>query len=482
MNYILILDFNTFVSKTIAKLLRNNNIYTIILNGNTPADKTIDPNCKGIIICGDYAGSVAGLELDKAWLSFDIPILALGSCAVAVNIMLGGQTSDEIISNKIEDIHYYDDDYSVLKKNTHAAVHAKELFPAEKMIPFAYINDNVCIEVKHEQKEIFCIQRSFERNDPYSIEMISGFAKEICNCAADWDLDEFVEETIAKIKEKYNNYDVICAVSGGLDSAVCSYIFKQALGNAVKCVFINTGFLRVNEEQEIVDFYKNIIKLDIDYIDAKDEFFNAIADVSDNILKIKIVRDLLSQTIMGRIVNPDNTLLVLGSNYNESLLHNPGLDLSKNINVRYEIVYPLKNLFKFEIKQIAKKFMLPESIYSKPFPSAGLATSIIGKVNSARLDMIKRIYEIYSNEITSSNLDKKISNYGAKLLPFRNLENIYEVHLNAIQDTQSLVSYAFRMPFDLLERVTDEILKEYPNIVRHVLYEVTPYEATSYLD
>lgn len=483
MNYILILNFNTFNAHTIAKLLRNNSIYTIIKNGNTPIDQALLVNCRGIIICGDYAGSLSGLELDKAWLATDLPILALGSCAIAVNNMLGGKASDSLVSNDIEDIHYYDNDYSVLKQHTHALIQAKELFPADNVQAFAYIKNNICIDVKHITKQIFCIQRNFERNDPYSIELIRGFAIDICHCPSDWDIEQFLNDKIAEVKSKFTNKHAVCAVSGGLDSAVCSYIFKQALGENVKCIFIDTGFFRKNEEKEIVDFYKNIIKLDIEYIDAKNEFFEAIKEITDNLNKIRIVRNLISNKVVSAISNPENTVLVSGANYNDMLFQSIQQNDNKNSeHIKCELFYPLENIFKFEIKLIAQKLNLPDSIYRKPFSSAGLATSIIGKVTQERLKMIKHIYEIYSNELLASNIEKKISNYSAKLLPFSTMENKYEVHIRAIQDTQNIIAYAYRMPFDLLERVTENILKEYPNIVRHVLYETTPYETSSAYD
>lgn len=484
MDYILILNFHNFNSKAIAKMLRNSNVYALIKNGNTLVGSVDIQNCKGVIMCGDYAGSVSGIEVDKAWFQTGLPILALGSCALALNSMFGGRASEDSISDESEAIQYSDEIESPLKTQTHALINGRGLLPGDRMRCFAYVRDDICIDIKHTEKEIYGIQRKFERNDPDSIELITNFVYDICHCKDEWDVEKYAHTLIEEARNKSTGRSIYCAVSGGVDSAVASYILKQAVGDELTCIFVDTGFFRENEAEEICDFYTNILRLEIRLIDAKDIFAAAIQDIEDNHQKIQLVHKKLSEILEKEMLKcGSSALLVSGANYNDRLFQNDSENEVTSENSKYEHYYPLKDLFKFEVKRLAEAFLLPDNIiHRKPFPSAGLALSIIGQATPEKLSMIRRIYEIYSAQIQDHNLEKKLWKYSVRLVPLIHLKNKYQVYLRAAPDSQNLVTYAFRMPYDLLESVSAQVMKEFSHAIRYVLYDLSPIQNLNILE
>lgn len=465
-------------------MLRNNNIYSEIINGNTPSNMVDISNCKGIIMCGDYAGSLSGIEMDKNWFLTELPVLALGSCALALNAMFGGRAMENLINDETEDIFYNEEVESTLKTQSHALINGRGLLPGDRMLRFACIRNDICIDIKHTEKEIYGIQRKFERNDPNSIEFIQNFVTDACNCKQEWDVFNYVQNLVETLPAKYAGKKLYAAVSGGLDSAVATCIMKQAFGDSIECILIDTGFFRENECNKIISFYRDVLKLNIEVVNAKDVFQSAIENEYENKQKIIIIDKLLCEVIRDKINEYEgNSLLITGTNYNDFLPNNLFDSEDSDEQANFDFCHPLKPLFKFEIKQLAEAFLLPDYIvYKKPFQSAGLATSIVGQVNEEKLNIVRRIEEIYTSEIEAHNLEKKLKDYGVRLVPAVPLKNKYQLYLRATQDSQNIVSYAYRMPYDLLESVSEKIIKEFNGIIRHILFDVTPMENTKLLE
>ncbi len=484
--FIIILNFHVTNSILVSRMLRSNKIYSKVYPGSTEVRAVNTEGCKGIIIVGDYAGSVLGIQTDSMWLKLGLPVLAIGSAAAAINLMYGGKVSEGIAVNSSQVLNFNTDKNNFLSKHNEAMVRARKLFPGENMDCFAKTEDDVCVDVCHKQLEIYGTQRVLERNDPESFELILGFAIDLCLCAQSWDIKEFIVDEIDKIKEKYKNHNVICAVSGGIDSIVSTVIAKQAFGDNVKCIIINNGFFRLNEVKELTNFFENYLKVPIINVDASDAFLNEIKNISENSKKEIAIRKLIKITLTNESRKfDDNTLVITGTNYNDILFNSSNFEIiddSNDHDDELKSYQPLANLFKFEVRNLASYFMLPEEIVNKqPFPSSGLALRVLGEVNKDNLNLLKGIDDVFVREINENKLSKKLWRYYSIITPYPGFNDMYSVILRAVQNSQNKTAYAFRMPYDLLERVTEKLKYTYPQI-RHVLYDVTPSESFNILE
>lgn len=475
MEHIIILNFHTFNSKNIAKLLRNSDIYAEIKRGTTLASSVNTEKCKGVIMCGDYAGSLSGIDVDKSWFQLGLPVLALGSCALALNTLFGGKTSDVFFNDASEPIQYAEDIESPLKTQEVALIKGRALLPGDRMRCFAQIQNKYCIDIVHKEKSIYGFQHKFERNDPGSISLIQNFVLDICKCTPHWDYLEHLNGLIEEIRKEYSGRQIFSAISGGIDSAVATYIFKQALGDAVRCILIDTGLFRENEVENTLHIYQDILKVPVCYVDAKKEFFESIKDIEDMHQKDVVIHnkitEILERTLQSQGNNP---LLVFGSNYNDTLFQSANDAQEYEEIKQFDYFCPLENLFKFEIRSLAEHFMLPdELIQQKSFHSAGLAINIQGKVTEERLQILRRAYSIFQSQIFSHGIVSKISRFNIRLCPQLSSSNFYQILLQAYPISQNPIVGSYRMPYDLLEEVSQQLMKEFP-MVKQVLYDLSP--------
>ena len=345
--------------------------------------------------------------------------------------------------------------------------------------------------MENKEKNLYGIQFHPEVNSSINgTQVIKNFLFNICKCSGDWIISSFVEESIAKLKEKIGDKKALCALSGGVDSSVAAVLLSKAIGKNLTCIFVDHGLLRKNEGDEVEDVFKN---QDINFIrvNAKDRFLAKLAGVSDPETKRKIIGEEFIRVFeeeakkIGTVdflvqgtIYPDVIESGLGKSSVIKSHHNVG-GLPDYVDFK-EIIEPLRDLFKDEVRKTGLKLGMPENlVFRQPFPGPGLAIRVIGDITEDKLNILKDADYIFREEIANAGLNKNINQYFAVLTNLKSVgvmgdERTYDytVALRAVETTDFMTGVWSRIPYEVLEKVSSRIVNEVDHVNR-VVYDIT---------
>ena len=496
---ILILDFGGQYNQLIARRVRECNVYSEVVPYDITLEKIKEKNPKGIIFTGGPA-SVYGEDSPKCANGiFELGIPVLGIC-YGMQLMshtLGGKVTSASTreygetSVSIDNTSLLFDGFT--DKNIFLMSHTDyvETVPEGfKNIGFTPVCPNAAME--NAEKKLYGIQFHPEVNNSVNgTKVIKNFLYNVCGCSGDWVMSSFVEDSIKSLKEKIGDKKALCALSGGVDSSVAAVLLSKAIGKNLTCIFVDHGLLRKNEGDEVEEIFTKNYDLNFIRVNAKDRFLEKLAGVTDPERKRKIIGEEFIRVFeaeakkIGTVdflvqgtIYPDVIESGLGKSAVIKSHHNVG-GLPDYVDFK-EIVEPLRNLFKDEVRKTGLELGIPENlVYRQPFPGPGLAIRVIGDITDDKLSILKEADAIFREEIANAGLHRNINQYFAVLTNLKSVgvmgdERTYDytVALRAVETTDFMTGVWSKIPYDVLEKVSSRIVNEVKHVNR-VVYDIT---------
>ena len=479
-NMVLILDFGGSQAQSLAKMLRGSGIYSEVLPFSAPIELIREANPQGILMTGGRDD--LDLECDyNVWL-LRTPVLAMGACARQMVKQLGGQVlaaqiSDRIINLKMDSSCPIFDGLDSCERHVDRlnALELPENFRA------AAQGEGLAAAFAYEKKRLFGLQFDIEANDPEGLTVLNNFLIDVCGCERWWSIPSFIESTIERIREQVGGGTALMALSGGVDSSVCAVLMHHAIGKQLHCIYVDTGLMRKGDTETVKRVFMDELGIQMVIVDAKARFMNRLAGITDPKEKWRVVSEEFAAIYEEEAAKlPQVDFLVEGTIYSD-VLH--GYDLGYMLPVKDEnasmagkmLIEPVRELFKEEVRTVGEVMGLPPEIVGRQsFPGAGLGIRIIGEVTEENLRLLREADAIWNEEVVASGLDRRVRRYFAVLSETtstgrQRCERVIALRALGVAGTDYT---AYRMPYDLLERVTERILRELPKIDR-VVYDLT---------
>ncbi len=516
---ILVLDFGSQYTQLIARRVREQKVYSEILPYNVTIDRIKEFAPKGIILSGGPS-SVYDKEAplpDKEIFNLGIPVLGICYGMQLMAYMLGGKVA-KAAKREYGRAELMIDDDSDLLKGIGSRVKSQELrvkklqisTPKLKTVvwmshgdkivkqpkgfmPIAHTSNSPVAAMADKNRKFFALQFHPEvAHTDNGTKILKNFVFNICKCKPEWTMQSFIETTTREIKEKVGKDKVVCAISGGVDSAVTAVLINRAIGKQLTCIFVDNGVLRKGEADKVESMLKKHFRMNIICIDASGRFLGKLKGVTDPEKKRKIIGNEFIHVFQEEAKKiKDAKYLAQGTLYPDIIestsFKGPSATIKSHHNVggllknmRLKLVEPLRELFKDEVRVLGRELGMPDEIISRhPFPGPGLAIRIIDEVTQQRADILRKADAIVLEEIKTAGLYKEIWQAFAVLLPIRTVgvmgdERTYEnvVAIRAVKSVDGMTADWARLPYEVLGIISNRIINEVKGINR-VVFDIS---------
>ncbi|MPZ11706.1 MAG: glutamine-hydrolyzing GMP synthase [Kiloniellaceae bacterium] len=501
---ILILDFGSQVTQLIARRVRESGIYCEIFPFNTDPQRIAGFAPCGIILSGGPA-SVTGSDTPRApQIVFDLGVPILGIC-------YGQQTLCAQLGGVVEGSDHQEFGKAFVEMQGDCALTADIWAPGERHQVWMSHGDRVVglpegfavygtsegapfAVIADEARRIYAVQFHLEVvHTPDGAKLLANFTRRVCGCAGDWTMAAFRQQAVAAIRDQVGKAKVICGLSGGVDSSVAAVLIHEAIGEQLTCIFVDHGLLRLDEAAQVVELFRHHYNIPLVHRDASDLFLGKLAGVDDPEQKRKIIGGTFIDVFeeeAAKIGGAD--FLAQGTLYPDviesvSFTGGPSVTIKSHHNVgglparmNMQLVEPLRELFKDEVRELGRELGLPESLVGRhPFPGPGLAIRIPGPVSADKADILRKADAVYLDAIRKAGLYDAIWQAFAVLLPVKTVGVMgdarsyeYVCALRAVTSTDGMTAESYPFDHEFLAGVATRIINEVRGINR-VVYDVT---------
>ncbi len=520
---ILILDFGSQYTQVIARRIRELQVYSEIASFNISAKQIAALAPNGIILSGGPASvyDKGAPQIDTEIFSLNIPVLGICYGLMLMAHHLGGQVvftgrreygpGTLRITNRSELLEGLGHQLDVWNS------HGDEVTALPKGFRVAGTTEGCDFAaVEDPQRKLYGLQFHPEvAHTPRGKEILQNFVYHICQCAMDWTMGSFIEEACARIRKQVGDQKVVLGLSGGVDSSVTAALLHKAIGDQLTCIFVNNGLLRAREEEIVQRVFGENFHVRLKYVDASERFLALLKDVTDPETKrklignefIKVFQHATEELLEEDRGNGEHRLaaaspssgghggyrfLAQGTLYPDviesvSIEGNPAQVIKSHHNVgglpekmHFELVEPVRQLFKDEVRQVGLQLGLPkEIVYRQPFPGPGLAVRILGEVTPERLSILREADTIVQSEMEAADWYYKVWQSFAVLLPVQSVgvmgdQRTYEntIALRIVESQDGMTADWVRIPYELLARISNRICNEVKGVNR-VVFDVS---------
>lgn len=468
-NMILVLDLGDGRGANVARRVRSEQVYSEVMSADASIEAIRAADPMGILIAGN--GNLGVPSLPDI-MALGVPILAMGASARLLLKALGGSCAPTALSNSTAQVTFAQSPlFEGLGESERYFERLDALELPENARAIATAEDGQIVAFSSDDR-IFGLQFYAEQNDPDGFQILRNFARGVCKCEPLWVFPRFFEESVAKIQDQAQGGLVLLAVSGGVDSVVSAILMHKALGERLACVHVDTGLMRKGE----LDLTRKCLEpqgVRLKMIDARARFMACLAGVSGSARKTALVDREIMRVLEEEARALGAVGLGMGVTYSDLLDGCPFTNRTLPPDSPFKVlIQPVRKLFKEEVRQVAEQLNLPPELSQRPaFPTAGLAVRVMGAATPEKLAMLREADAILCEEIQKAGLDKKIRQYFAVLTG--SVTRGANGRMGGVLAIRAMSgANAFRLPYDLLERVAERVTGEVDGITR-VVYDVT---------
>ncbi len=498
---VLVVDFGAQYAQLIARRVRELNVYSEIVPHRITAAEVAARQPSAIILSGGPKSvHVEGApSLDPAIYDLGVPILGICYGVQLIAQQLGGEVGRgmrgeygraelTVTDPASQLLGGLPSSHGVWMSHFDAVVRAPEGFRAVASTPDAPV-----AALEHAERRIWGVQFHPEVvHSPHGMEVLRRFLHELAGCEPTWTMGSIIDEQVAAVRAQVGGGKVICALSGGVDSAVAAALVHRAIGHQLVCIYVDTGLMRLNESDQIVETFRRNMGIELIHVSAGPRYFERLAGVTDPEAKRKIIGELFIRIFEEHTGGlSDAEYLVQGTLYPD-VIESGGSDgtaavIKSHHNVgglpddmTLKLVEPLRALFKDEVRRVGRELGLPdEIILRQPFPGPGLGVRIIGEVTPERVAILQHADAIVRDEIAKAGLERQLWQAFAVLADIRSVgvmgdERTYAhpIIIRAVTSDDAMTADWARLPYDLLETMSNRIINEVAGVNR-VVYDIT---------
>ncbi len=500
MEKIIIIDFGSQYTQVIARKVRELGVYAEIFPFTISEIELKEFNPKGIILSGGPSSVYAKEAPIPSWNINDLNIPVLGICygLQLIAYQNGGEVNKaahreygraELIIDNNDDLFKNVSQNSIVWMS-----HGDRLTKLPNGFKaIAHSNNSPICSIRNIEKKMYGVQFHPEvHHTDEGKTILSNFIRNICNCTDNWDAHSFIDIAIEKIKSQVGDNEVICALSGGVDSTVLAVLLHKAIGDKLHCIHIDTGLMRLNESQKLMDLFKQNFNMSIELIDGSETFISRLQGVSDPEQKRKIIGKSFIDLFEVAAKHCNNAKwLAQGTLYPDVIesvsVKGPSVVIKSHHNVGglpekmgLKLLEPFRELFKDEVRNVGRELGVPDWFVNRhPFPGPGLGIRILGDISRDKIDTLQKADAIYIEEIRKAGLYNDIWQAFAVLLPVKTVgvmgdERTYEntCVIRAVTSIDGMTADWFAMPYNVLATISNRIVNEVRGINR-VVYDIT---------